>query len=428
MRLIVQKYGGSSLSTPDKIHQVAKKVIQTRREGCDVVVVVSAMGDSTDNLLDLARRMGSSPSPRELDMLLSTGETVSTALVTLAIQSLGEQAIALSGSQCGIITNDVHSNARILEVRPQRIKQELARGCIVVVPGFQGLTESQEITTLGRGGSDTTAVALAAALKAERCLIYTDVEGVYSADPRLVPEAVRLDEVGAREMQELAWHGAHVLKAEAVEFASTNGVYVVVRSTFKDDPGTVIYPEPNYEVYRPGSPVASGVSGRRDLIRISLNRAALTRPQRKALFDIIAKYDLIFSGAGGDGEPSDLFISNLEIPDTEAFAGELEAQFGGAIGVLSDLGAVSIVGFGLGSRAANLLDAIEALESIQVPLIKSFSGRESFTFVIPRSRVDESVKRVHHMLVGRERPPVKHLAAPHGAPNPTSFPERNEIL
>jgi aspartate kinase len=428
LRLIVQKYGGSSLSTPDKIHHVAQKVVQTRREGYNVVVVVSAMGDSTDNLLDLARMMGPSPSPRELDMLLATGETVSTALVTLAIQSLGEQAIALTGSQCGIITNGVHSNARILEVRPQRIKQELARGAIVVVPGFQGMTEGQEVTTLGRGGSDTTAVALAAALKAERCLIYTDVEGVYSADPRLVPEATRLEEVGAREMQELAWHGAQVLKAEAVEFASTNGVPVVVCSTFKDDPGTLVYPEPNSEVYRPGSPAASGVSGRRDLIRISLDRAALTERQRKELFDILTKYDLIFGGAGGDGEPSDLFISNLEIPDPVAFAEELEARFDGAIRVLSDLGAVSVVGFGLGSRAASLLDAIEALESIQVPLIKSFSGRESFTFVIPCSRVDESVRRMHHTLVAREREPLKSMAAPHGSANPTSFPERNEIL
>jgi len=384
------------------------------------------MGDSTDHLLNLARQISPNPSLRDLDTLLATGETVSTALVTLAIQSLGEQAIALSGAQCGIITNDVHSNARILEVRPHRIRQELARGAIVVAPGFQGMTEDGELTTLGRGGSDTTAVALAAALKAERCLIFTDVEGVYSADPRKVPKAMRLEEMGAREMMEMAWHGAQVLKAEAVEFASTNGVSVVVCSTFKDDPGTLVYPEPDGDVYRPASPNAAGVSGRKDLIRISLNRGAVTTQQRKALFDVIAKYDLIFGGIGS--ELSDLFISNLEIPDPAAFARELKDRFEDAIEVISDLGSVSIVGFGLGSRAASLLGAIEALEDIQAPLIRSFSGRESFTFVIPRSYVDESVKRMHNILVDRDRPLPKRLAAPRSSTNPSPLAERNKIL
>ncbi len=428
MQLIVQKYGGSSLSDTQKIHHVARKVVEAKRQGNSVVVVVSAMGDSTDNLLNLARQIDSSPSLRELDMLLATGETISAALVTLAIQSLGERAVALSGAQCGIITNDVHSNARILEVRPHRIKQELACGAIVVVPGFQGMTQQQETTTLGRGGSDTTAVMLAAALKAECCLIFTDVEGVYSADPRKVPEAVRLKELGAKEMQELAWHGAQVLKAEAVEVARTNGVPVVVRSTFEDDPGTLVYPEPDGDIYRPANPGAAGVSGRKDLIRISLNHTALTERQRKELFDVIAKYDLIFGGAGGEGEPSDLFISNLEILDPPAFAQEMEARFDSAIRVLSDLGAVSIIGFGLGSRAARLLDAIEALESIHVPLIKTFSGRESFTFVIPSSRVDESVTRMHNVLVDRHRPALKHMAAPGDSTNSLSLAERTKIL
>lgn len=416
MRLVVQKYGGSSLSTVEKIHHVARKIVETRRQGYHIVVVVSAMGDSTDHLLDLARQIDSTPSLRELDTLLATGETVSMALVTLAIKRLGKDAIALSGAQCGIITNDVHSNARILEIRPHRIKEELARGAIVVAPGFQGMTTRQEITTLGRGGSDTTAVALAAALKAESCEIYTDVEGIYSADPRKVPEAVGLREMGAREMQELAWHGAQVLKAEAVEFASTNGVPVVVRSTFKDDPGTLVFPERNDDVYRPANPSATGVSGRKDLIRIKLNPAVLSQPQRKELFAVIAKYDLVF------GEAGDLFISNLEIPDPEAFAAELEEQFGAAIGVMADLGAVSIVGFGLGTRAEHLLYALEVLETNQVPLIKSFSGRESFTFIIPRLRVDESVRQLHNVAVDTDRPRPKQLAAPHLSPTLSTNP------
>ena len=204
MRVIIQKYGGSSVSTAEKIRAVAERIVQARRQNHAVVVVVSAMGDSTDNLLELARQVGPALSLRDLDMLLSTGETVSAALLSLAIQSLGQKAVSLSASQCGIITNDVHSNARIVEVRPDRIKKELAGGAVVVIAGFQGVTAQREITTLGRGGSDTSAVAIAAALGAESCEIYTDVEGVYNADPRIVPEARALSELGACEMQELA--------------------------------------------------------------------------------------------------------------------------------------------------------------------------------------------------------------------------------
>jgi len=267
--VIVQKYGGSSVATVEKIRAVAEKIVQVRRHGHAIVAVVSAMGDTTDHLLELARQVGPNLALRDLDMLLSTGETVSAALLSLAIQSLGEKAVALSARQCGIVTNDVHSNARILEVRCDRIRKELARGNVVVIPGFQGVTAQQEITTLGRGGSDTSAVAIAAALEAESCEIYTDVEGVYSIDPRLAPEAVALSELSAAEMQELAWHGAQVVKAEAVELAKTNGVAVVVRSAFGDGPGTLIPPE--MSVYRPHRPEVAGVTGRKDLIRITLD-------------------------------------------------------------------------------------------------------------------------------------------------------------
>lgn len=399
--MIVQKYGGSSVSTAEKMRAVAAKVVQARRRGHPVVVVVSAMGDATDNLLELARQVGSCLSPRELDILLSTGETISAALLSLAIQSLGEKAVSLSASQCGIITNDVHSNARILEVRPGRITQELARGVVVVIPGFQGVTAQQEITTLGRGGSDTSAVAIAAALAAESCEIYTDVKGVYSADPRVVPEAVALSELGVGEMQELAWHGAQVLKAEAVEFASTNGVAVVVRSAFADSPGTLIAPEPGAaSVYSPRRPEVAGVTGRKDLVRISLHTSALNGTQRDEIFATISKYDLIFGGLNGAGEAaSELFISSLEIPDPDAFDAEFASRFEGAVKFTRELGAVSLVGFGLGSRPAALLDALKVLEEEKVPLVKSFTGRESLTFVIPRPLVDASVKRLHRVFV-----------------------------
>ena len=398
--MIVQKYGGSSVSTVEKIRAVAERVVQVRRQNHAVVVVVSAMGDATDNLLELARQVGPGLSLRELDMLLSTGETVSAALLSLALQSLGQPAVALSASQCGIITNDVCCNARILEVRPDRIRKELARENVVVVPGFQGVTTEQEITTLGRGGSDTSAVAIAAALGAEGCEIYTDVEAVYSADPRIVPEAVALSELGACEMQELAWHGAQVLKAEAVEFAKTNGVAVVVRPAFKDGPGTLVPPGPvQSSVYRPHRPEVAGVTGRKDLLHISLNGSPLNESQRDEIFAAVAKFDLIFGGLNGTGEASDLFISNLEIPDADAFTAEFARGFNGAVKLTGELGAVSLIGFGLGSRPAALLDALRVLEDQNVPIIKSFTGRESLTFVIPRPLVDGSVKRLHQVFV-----------------------------
>lgn len=400
MQVIVQKYGGSSVSTAEKIRAVAERVVQLRRENHAVVVVVSAMGDSTDELLELARQVGSAPAARDLDMLLSTGETVSAALLSLAIQSLGQQAVSLSASQCGIITNDVHSNARILEVRPDRIKKELARGAVVVIPGFQGVTLQQEITTLGRGGSDTTAVAIAAALGAESCQICTDVEGVYDADPRIVPEAEPLSELGAREMQELAWHGAQVVKAEAVEFAKTNGVAIVVRSAFAGGPGTLIPAESS--VFRPHPREVAGVTGRKDLMRISLNGSSPNGSQRDEIFAAVSKYDLIFGGLSGNGEASELFISNLEIPDTDAFTAAFGPRFNGAVKLTGELGSVSLVGFGLGSRPAALLDALRVLEKENVPVIKSFTGRESLTFIIPRSLVDQSVKRLHSVFVDKQ--------------------------
>ena len=404
--MIVQKYGGSSVATVEKIRAVAEKIVQVRRHGHAIVAVVSAMGDTTDHLLELARQVGPNLALRDLDMLLSTGETVSAALLSLAIQSLGEKAVALSARQCGIVTNDVHSNARILEVRCDRIRKELARGNVVVIPGFQGVTAQQEITTLGRGGSDTSAVAIAAALEAESCEIYTDVEGVYSIDPRLAPEAVALSELSAAEMQELAWHGAQVVKAEAVELAKTNGVAVVVRSAFADGPGTLIPPEPSRSsVYRPHRAEVAGVTGRKDLLRITLNGSL-----RDEIFAAVAKYDLIFGGLNGAGEASDLFISNLEIPDPDAFTAEFAPRFDGAVELTGELGAVSLIGFGLGSRPAALLDALRVLEEENVPVIKSFTGRESLTFVIPRPLVDQSVKRLHCVFVENHEPALQMKA------------------
>jgi len=248
MSLIVQKYGGSSVADGDKIKSVARRVAKAKDEGSQVVVVVSAMGDTTDDLIRLAHQVAEQPEDRELDVLLSTGEVVSSTLFAMALKSLGYEAVSLTGAQAGIQTDASYSRARILHVDPKRITNELEKGNIVIVAGFQGVTQNMDITTLGRGGSDTTAVALAASLGAEICQIYTDVEGVYTADPRLVSEATKLQEIGYEEMLELASYGTKVIHPRAVELGELYDIPILVASSFSDSPGTIICKEAAMEV------------------------------------------------------------------------------------------------------------------------------------------------------------------------------------
>jgi aspartate kinase len=239
--LVVQKYGGSSVATAERIRRVAERIVETKKAGNDVVVVVSAMGDTTDELLDLAQQVCPSPPAREMDMLLTSGERISNSLVAMAIHSLGAEARSFSGSQAGVITTGSHGNAKIIDVTPGRVRTALDEGSIVLVAGFQGVSQdSKDITTLGRGGSDTTAVALAAALNADVCEIYTDVDGVFSADPRIVPDAHRLETVSFEEMLELAACGAKVLMLRCVEYARRYNVPVHVRSSYTTKPGTIV--------------------------------------------------------------------------------------------------------------------------------------------------------------------------------------------
>lgn len=240
MPLIIQKYGGSSLSSSEKIRKVAKRILQTKKEGNSIVAVVSAMGDTTDELLALALQVNSHPPKRELDMLLSTGEIISCALLSMALRSLGAKSISFSGYQIRIITDKAHTKARILKIETERILKEIEKGKIVVVAGYQGITLQNTITTLGRGGSDTTAVALAAALKANSCEIYSDVEGVYTADPRIVPQARKLRHISYEEMLEMASLGAKVIHLRAVEMARKYKVSLHIRSSFSQKEGTII--------------------------------------------------------------------------------------------------------------------------------------------------------------------------------------------
>src|SRR6266568_2239969 len=270
MPIVVQKYGGSSVADAEKIRAVAARVMQTKAQGYDVVVVVSAMGDTTDDLLGLAKKISPNPDRRELDMLLTAGERIAMALLSMAIRELGGDAISFTGSQSGIITNDRHVDARIIEVRPVRVQDELAAGKIVVIAGYQGVSYRREVTTLGRGGSDTTAVAMAAALGAEYCEICSDVDGVYTADPRVVPVARRIGTLSYEETQELAESGAKVLNAQAVEFAKEKGIAIYARATASPLPGadpsadgTVVRKHPPR---MPGTVV--GVASERDVLVI----------------------------------------------------------------------------------------------------------------------------------------------------------------
>ncbi|MBF6136154.1 aspartate kinase [Nocardia otitidiscaviarum] len=242
MALVVQKYGGSSLESAERIRRVAERIVETKKQGHDVVVVCSAMGDTTDELLDLAQQVAPAPPAREMDMLLTAGERISNALVAMAIHSLGAEARSFTGSQAGVVTTGAHGNARIIDVTPGRLREALDEGVIVLVAGFQGVSQdSRDVTTLGRGGSDTTAVALAAALEADVCEIYTDVDGVFTSDPRIVPDAQKLEQVSYEEMLELAATGAKVLMLRCVEYARRYNVPVHVRSSYTDKVGTYIY-------------------------------------------------------------------------------------------------------------------------------------------------------------------------------------------
>ena len=306
MALIVQKYGGTSVGTAERIQAVAQRVSKTVRDGNTVVVVVSAMGKTTDDLVNLAHEISSHPSRREMDMLLSTGEQISIALLSMALQEIGQPAISLTGAQVGIVTEAEHSRARILEIKPDRINQYLEKGMVVVVAGFQGVSslENWDITTLGRGGSDTSAVALAAALQADYCEIYTDVPGILTTDPRLVPEAQLMAEITCDEMLELASLGAKVLHPRAVEIARNFGVPLVVRSSWSDEPGTKVVPPPS----RPRSLVGLEITKAVDAVEYDPDQAKVSLLRVPDCPGIAAK---LFGEIAHQGIDVDLIIQSI---------------------------------------------------------------------------------------------------------------------
>jgi aspartate kinase len=390
---VVQKYGGSSMADAERIGLVADRVARTRASGRAVVVVVSAMGDTTDHLLELARQVSPAPSRRELDMLLSAGERISMALLSLALNARDVPAISFTGSQSGIITNDAHAGARIVEVRPYRVQDELARGQVVIVAGYQGVSYKKEVTTLGRGGSDTTAVALAAALDAD-CEICSDVDGVYSADPRVVPGARRLAELSYEEMQELAESGARVLNAQAVEFAKTRGIAIYARATTGGGGETVV------RRFGPGVPArVAGIASQRGLLLLSLpggDAGSLSRLLELLDSEKVPGRELLYRPAAG-ASPS-LVLSRENLPDLDAIAGRLAAQLQG-LEFLPGLGAVSAVGSGITASFEATRSLLAALSAAGIAMRGLATSSFRISALVDEERVEEAARAAHAALL-----------------------------
>jgi aspartate kinase len=398
MALIVQKYGGSSLADAARVRHVARRIASTEERGDKVVVVASAMGEATDELISLAYQVSDRPDERELDSLLSTGEIVSSTLLAMALKALGYKAISLSGAQAGIRTDNAHSRARIMDVVPDRVIKELEAGKIVIVAGFQGLTEEKDIATLGRGGSDITAVALAAGLGAERCEIYSDVDGIYTADPRLVPEARKLDQIGYEEMLELAFHGARVMHARAVDLAELYGIPILVASSFSEKPGTLVH-----------GGIAMEVRNKVRGITQDLNVAKVTIlgvPDRPgiatAIFEPLARanvnVDTIVQNASVERITDLTFtVARSDLDQAIAIVKPVVEAIG-ARGCVSDakLGKVSIVGAGMQSTPGYASRMFRALydQGINIELITTSEIR--ITCIIDEARVEDAVRALHH--------------------------------
>lgn len=407
MPIVVQKYGGSSVADPEKLKKAAARVMDTQRQGNDVAVVVSAMGDTTDDLLAMAKKVSANPDRRELDMLLSAGERISMALLSMAIRELGGDAISFTGSQSGIITNDRHIDARIIEVRPYRVQDELARGKIVVIAGYQGVSYRKEITTLGRGGSDTTAVAMAAALGAEWCEICSDVDGVYTADPRVVSDARRIPNLSYEETQEMAEAGAKVLNAQAVEFAKEAGIAIYARATNGALPGadpssdgTVVR---KYPPRLPGTVV--GVASEEDVF---VCRATASPEAFLRFLDEhhVAGKQLHVTCISDRPETVDLVISKENLHEVPRFRGALEQRFGGSAQLIEGLGAVSVIGAGINASYANLRQGCEALRKLGVRWSGITTSSFRITWLVDHGQIKEAARALHEELISRAVVPV----------------------
>ena len=399
MSLVIHKYGGSSVADSGMIQNVARRIAEVRKQGTGVVAVVSAMGDSTDDLLELAHSVSDQPHPRELDLLLSTGELVSCTLLTMALADLGQEAVSLTGSQAGIHTDTSHGRARIYSVDTARIQKELQEGRIVVVAGFQGITEGEDITTLGRGGSDTTAVALAAALEADRCEVYTDVDGIYTADPRIVPEARKLSEISYDEMLELANYGAK-MHPRSIELGAVYNVPIYVASSFNDTPGTLIHGEADRGDMEHRIK-ATGIAITRNVAKITV-RSVPDRPGvAAALFEPLAQggisVDTIVQNTSEDRTTDISFtVSGDDLKAALAKVEELTSVIGfGTLISEPGLAAVSVVGSGMQHTPgyASRMFRVLADGSVNIDMITTSEIRISC--IISEDQAEDAVRLLH---------------------------------
>ncbi len=397
MALIVQKYGGTSVGSAERIKAVASRVLTAKQAGHKVVAVVSAMGDTTDDLISLARQITNEPDEREMDLLLSTGEIISCALLAMSLRSLGQPAVSFTGGQAGIRTDGTHSRAKIVAIDPARIERELKREHVVIVAGFQGVTDEHDVTTLGRGGSDTTAVAVAVSLKADRCEIFTDVDGVYTADPRLVPGACKLDEISYDEMLELAQQGAKVMHPRAVDLGAVYDIPIVVRSSFNDNPGTLIYGGEGME----SSKKVRGIAHDVDVAKITIigvpDQPGIAATVFEPLAETHISVDTIVQNAGLDGTTDLSFTVAAgdlakSVRLVESVVSQIKAR---GIASATGLAKISVVGTGIQHApgyAARMFRTL-AEEGINIDMITTSEIR--ITCLISENRVGDAVRALH---------------------------------
>jgi len=398
--IVVHKYGGTSVADIEAIRRVATHLVECATSGFGVVAVVSAMGKTTDVLLDMARQIDPEPTRRELDMLLTVGERITMALLSMAINKLGYEAISFTGSQCGIITTDSHSNARIVEVRPFRLQDELEKGKLVIVAGYQGVSYKREITTLGRGGSDTTAIALAAALDAERVEIYSDVDGVYTADPRVVPEARRLEEIDTDEMMLLSKSGARVLAGDALEYALKRNIAVYAKSSADTgSPGTLIRKNPLRDDRQ-----FTAVAGKRDVVYVQV-REELDVSTGVDLFECLnalGTHEIMpfMSHVSLRGNVGATFLYSLEnLHGREAFEERMRSRFGSAVDIRHDIGTVTLVGAGISQNREAYRKVTRFLEEHRDLVHQVFFSPLGVTILAKVSDVDHLVRDTHDLFL-----------------------------
>ncbi|MFT4231201.1 MAG: aspartate kinase [Leucobacter sp.] len=410
MALIVQKFGGSSVADAESIKRVAKRIVETRRAGNEVVVAVSAMGDTTDELLDLADACTPIPAPRELDMLLTAGERISMALLAMTIKGMGVEALSFTGSQAGMITTAEHGSAKIVDVTPGRVREALDEGAVAIVAGFQGFSrDSRDITTLGRGGSDTTAVALAAALGADVCEIYTDVDGIFTTDPRIVPLARKIDAITAEEMLELAAAGAKVLHLRAVEYARRHGVVLHVRSSFSDEAGTIVYDpakgHPKGDQVE--EPIITGIAAEKSEAKVTVAGVPDAPGKAARIFEIVAKtnanVDMIVQNVSAAQTNRTDISFTIPLGDGRRVIEALEAERDGlefeSLQYDDQIAKVAVVGAGMRTSTGVSAQLFRALYEADIN-IEMISTSEIRISVVTRADLMDKAVRVLHTAFG----------------------------